>query len=316
MGAGPGYGRTAAPVLSRLLYGAALGALILLPGCGPRQQERQDAHQSEATVAQWDWLQQAKQRLDDRRRRLAQLEAARALEVDEAANPEPGKPPPEELLQLRKEVEELSEDFNRRLVEYVNANAAHAADAADAADTANATGGQTPGERQRAAIRMKSDEDILLAREFIEEAGDYRRAIEIYETALAADPDNPRLRAQLETARARRYVTRERFAQVREEMTPDEVRRLLGPPNLQDVRDYPERGVTAWFYPKDATGAAAAVWFRKGSPPDGPPEAYLVDFDAIQPPAATPQGTPSAAGAPPARPRATPPPAGSPSPRP
>jgi tetratricopeptide (TPR) repeat protein len=250
--------------------------LALLPGCGSPQEERQDARQAEVTVAQWDWLQQTKQRLDEQRERLAQLEAA-------------GKPPSEELLRLRKEVDDLGEDFNRRLVEYVNAHAA-----------------ETPGERQLAAIRMKSDEDILLAREHIEEAGDYRRAIEIYETALAADPENPRLRTELETAKARRYITRERFALAREGMTQDEIRRLLGPPNLQDVRDYPERGVTAWFYPKDASGAAAAVWFRKG---DASPEAYQLDFDAIQPPAATPPGT---TRRPAPRPRPTPVPTATP----
>ena len=240
-----------------------LGAVTLLPGCGPRQDERQDARQDEVTVAQWDWLQQTRQRLDLQRKRLAQLEAATA------------ETPSADLVRLRKEVDDLAEDFNRRLVEYVNAHAAG--------------GGETPGERQLAAIRMKSDEDILLAREYIEEAGDYRRAIEIYETALAADPDNPRLRAELESARARRYVTRERFALAKEGMTQDEVRRLLGPPNLQDVRDYPERGVTAWFYPKDASGAAAAIWFRKADS-----AVYQLDFDAIQPPAASaPRATPT-----------------------
>lgn len=265
--------------------GLLLGALAILPGCGKPQEERQDARQAEVTVAQWDWLQQTKQRLDEQREHLAQLEAK--LEA--------GKPPSEEILRLRKEVDDLGEDFNRRLVEYVNAHA---------------SSGETPGERQLAAIRMKSDEDILLAREYIEEAGDYRRAIEIYETALAADPENPRLRTELETAKARRYVTRERFALVREGMAQEEIRRLLGPPNLQDVREYPERGVTAWFYPKDASGAAAAVWFRKG---DSAIEAYQLDFDAIQPPAAATPGTPRR---PAARPQATPPPTGSPTPRP
>src|SRR5215212_10433880 len=259
--------------------GLLLGVLTLLPSCGPQQEERQDARQAEVTVVQWDWLQQTRQRLDEQRKRLAQLEA----------KSQPGKTPSEELLRLRKEVGDLGEDFNRRLVEYVNANA-----------------DETPGERQLAAIRMKSDEDILLAREYIEEAGDYRRAIEIYETALAADPDNPRLRTELETAKARRYITRERFALVREGMAQDEIRRLLGPPNLQDVRDYPERGVTAWFYPKDASGAAAAVWFRKG---DASPEAYQLDFDAIQPPAAVAPVRPRPA---PARPRATPTPTATP----
>lgn len=256
-----------------------LGALALLPACGPRPEERQDARRDEVGAAQWDWLEQTKQRLDAQRARLAQLEAQAKT-----------APPSEELAQLRKEVDDLAGELNRRLVEYVNANAAAASE------------GDTPGERQLAAIRMKSDEDILLAREHIEEAGDYRRAIEIYETALAADPDNPRLRSELENARARRYVTRERFALVREGMTQDEIRRLLGPPNLLDVRDYPERGVTAWFYPKDASGAAAAVWFRKGEPS---PEAYLLDFDAIQPPSAP---RPAA----PARPRSTPSPTATP----
>ncbi|MFL6197710.1 MAG: hypothetical protein ACJ76J_00900 [Thermoanaerobaculia bacterium] len=273
------------------LCGLLLGALALFPACGPRPEERQDASQDEVAVAQWDWLEQTKQRLDAQRARLAQLEAARLGEKTR-----PSAPPSEELARLRKEVDDLAAELNRRLVEYVNANASAA------------SGGETPGERQLAAIRMKSDEDIRLAREYIEEGGDYRRAIEIYETALAADPDNPRLRAELETARARRYVTRERFALVREGMTQDEIRRLLGPPNLLDVRDYPERGVTAWFYPKDASGAAAAVWFRKGEPS---PEAYLLDFDAIQPPAAPGRPRPA-----PARPRATPPPTGTPAPQP
>src|SRR5687767_9540280 len=88
-------------------YGLLLGVLALLPGCGPRQEERQVERQAEVTVAQWDWLEQTKQRLDEQRERLAQLEA----------RAETGKPPSEELLRLRKEVGNLGEDFNRRLVE-------------------------------------------------------------------------------------------------------------------------------------------------------------------------------------------------------
>src|SRR5947199_2518996 len=49
---------------------------------------------------------------------------------------------------------------------------------------------------------------------------------------------------ELARAEARRYMTRETFAQVRKGMEPDEVRRLLGSPNLNNVRGYPERGVT------------------------------------------------------------------------
>ena len=72
-----------------------LGALVLLPGCGSPPEERQDARQDEVTAAQWDWLQQTRQRLGEQRARLAQLEAAEA------------KTPSEELLRLRKEVADL-----------------------------------------------------------------------------------------------------------------------------------------------------------------------------------------------------------------
>lgn len=241
-----------------------MGVLALLPGCRESRQDENQAGRAQATAgtawatAEWEWLQAAKARLDEQRGRLA-------------AQSEPG-----EKARLRTVVDAQTAELNRRLVDFINANAA-------------ASPGEPPDERQRAAIRMKSDEDILLARQYVEEGGDYRRAIEIYETALAADPDNPRLRRELESTKARRYMTPQRFGQAKEGMTQDEVRRLLGSPNLQDVRSYPERGVTAWFYPKDASGAAAAVWFQKKATEM---EVYLLDFDALQPPAAGPTPTP------------------------
>jgi tetratricopeptide (TPR) repeat protein len=247
---------TGSAAVRGLCLGAWLG-LALVGGCGEPRQDESEAARSEASVAEWEWLQAARTRLDAQRGRLAGLTSIqKAQETQEAAR-------------LRKEVDAQTVELNRRLVDFINANAA-------------ASPGDPPDERQRAAIRMKSDEDILLARQYIEQGGDYRRAIEIYETALAADPDNPRLRRELEATKARRYMSRERFGQVKEGMTQDEVRRLLGSPNLQDVRAYPERGVTAWFYPKDATGAAAAVWFQKKAAQS---EVYLLDFEAIQPPA-------------------------------
>jgi tetratricopeptide (TPR) repeat protein len=237
---------------------AMLVTLVLLPGCRDSRQDPGQAARSPDT-AEWEWLQAAHKTLTEQRVQLARLPREAPAAVS-----------------LRKEVDSRTAELNRRLVDFINANAEAAA-------------GDPPGDLQRAAIRMKSDEDLLLARQYIEQGGDYRRAIEIYETALAADPDNARLRQELATANARRYVTRERFAQVREGMSPDEVRRLLGTPNLQDVRAYPERGVTAWFYPKDASGAAAAVWFQKKAVGTAGTEVvYLLDFEAIQPPAAPP----------------------------
>jgi tetratricopeptide (TPR) repeat protein len=162
----------------------------------------------------------------------------------------------------------LGEELDRRLVDFINSSPLPE--------------GEKPSGRFLAALRMKSDEDIRLAHRFIEQAGDYRRAIEIYEAALAVDPDNPQLEQELASARAHRYMTVERFLNVKKGMTQDEVRALLGQPNLRDVRDFPERGVTAWFYTKDAEGKAAAVWFAKEK---GVPTVYMADFDAIETPA-------------------------------
>ncbi len=293
----PGAGNAA--IFGLLVGGLSLGTLVVLPGCRPSHQEEGSSARSDASDAEWTWIQDAKARLDALRVRLAQVEAG--------APAEPAGPEPADIVRLRGDISALSAELNQRLVAFINENARSVGSAGPAGDSGR--GGKAPGaaldERLRSAIRLKSGEDALLARQFIEQGGDYRRAIEIYETALAADPDNEVLRKDLEAARARRYMTLERFKQVRETMTEDEVRRLLGPPNRQDVRNYPERGVTAWFYPKDASGAAAAVWFHsKGALP----EVYLVDFEAIRP-----AGEPNPGGTPP---RGTPPPPAVPAPAP
>lgn len=72
-------------------------------------------------------------------------------------------------------------------------------------------------------------------------------------------------------------MTSERFKAVKKGMTENEVREALGPPNLFNVREYEDRGVTAWFYPKDEAGAAAGVWFRMKDH-----KVYRINFDAIE----------------------------------
>jgi len=237
--------------LQRLAAAALAAFLLLAPagltGCAGKDSDPPTNGRTAAAEAEWAWLQQAKKTVDAKRLELAQA-------------------PPATQDAKRKEVAALGEELDRRLIDFINAHPP--------------TQGEKPAGRLLDAIRMKSGEDVALAHQFIEQGGDYRRAIEIYEAALAIDPDNPRLRQELESARAHRYMTADRFAQVKKGMTQDEVRSLLGPPNVRDIRDFPERGVTAWFYTKDADGRAAAVWFSRES---GTYAVYLADFDAVEP---------------------------------
>lgn len=266
------FRRSLLPVIVLAILGALAGTLGCGPSAGPDEPAEAGAV-PQAANAEWSWLQETKKELD-RRRAVIAGGAASA-----------GKADPE----LVRETEALTLEFNRRLVDLINADPP--------------VQGKPASERQQAAIRMKSDEEIVLARQFIEQGGDYERAIDIYKEALAVDPGSSRLREELARAQARRYMTRETFGQVKEGMEQEEVRRLLGQPNLHSIRDYPDLGVVGWFYPKDASGAGAAVWFHKEG---GRATVYLLDFNALDPPGqpappslprrrppASPQSTPS-----------------------
>jgi hypothetical protein len=272
------------PAVSWIGFALAWLALAWLPlaalaagGCRGHV-ERPDLQAQIGTEVEWQWLLAAKRRLDDTRGQLADLGGPAASAVPAAgAAPAPAPSPPRD--RLTREVEGLSQQFGRRLVAYINANPP--------------VEGAPLTARQLAAIRMKSDEEIAVAHEFITRSGDYRRACEIYEAALAADPDNPRLREELSRAQAARYVSAERFSRVAPGMSAEQVRAALGPPNAHDVRAYPDKGVVGWFYPRDANGAAAAVWFEKR---DGKLTVYLCDWSAV--PAPAPQASPLPPAAP------------------
>lgn len=268
----PGAALLRRSLLPAIVMITVLGGLAGTLGCGPSADPDEGSAVSPAANAEWRWLQETKKDLDRRR-------AAIAAGMS-------GTGPDSKLVQ---ETEALALDFNRRLVDLINADPP--------------VQGKPASELQKAAIRMKSDEEIVLAHQFIEQGGDYQRAIDIYKEALAVDPGNPRLREELARAQARRYMTRKTFDQVQEGMDQAEVRSLLGQPNLHNVRDYPDRDVVGWFYPKDASGAGAAVWFHKEG---GRATVYLLDFDALNPRAPQPAPPPLPRRQPPRAPQPTP----------
>lgn len=238
---------------------ALLVALVVALGCADSEQEQAAAADAERQQA-WAALQEEKAELDAAREELAELrielatqeEAADAEDADtdaEGGEGEAVEDPQTRLNQLESQVQTQTDEFYSSLVEFLNAEPL--------------VEGEEPSEVQLAALRMKSSEDMLVAEEYIVKGGNYGRAIDIYNSALLVDPDNEELQAALAEAQAKRYMSEERFAAVDDGMTEQEVRDLLGTPFHANVRNFPDDGVMAWFYPVDPQGSAAAVWFRE-----------------------------------------------------
>ena len=262
------------------LVGAALVVVVLVAACGGGGPSKEE----QAKAEEWAWLTETKQTLDAKRQEMADLTAQMEAEAMAAAEEE--AEPAEEVAEgeegavveevdlaaqmetLNGEVEAMTEEFSNRLVAFINADPM--------------IEGEEPTESQINALRMKSSEDIILAQEWIVRGGDYKRAIEIINTAMMFDPGNPELEAALADFEANRYMTEEKFAAAEKGMTEADIRRVLGQVNLHNVREYPDKDVVAWFYPTAEDGSAAAVWFQ----PDkdtGVLEAYQIKFKAIDP---------------------------------
>lgn len=234
--------------------------------------------------AEWAALTEAKEKLDGQRAELGELKAQMMAAAEEEAEDGDGEEPaegeealeamesPEEMAAraeaLDKAISGLADEFGGRLAAFLN-------------DPANQIiEGEPLTERQIAAVRMKSSEDIELAAEYIEKGGDYRRAVDILRVALELDPENADVQAALAKAQADRYMSEERFAEAKKGMTQREIRDVLGQVNLRNIREYPDRGVTAWFYATAEGGAAAAVYFNEDKK-SGELKAYQLKYDAV-----------------------------------
>lgn len=197
------------------------------------------------TNEDWISLQQAKADLDAKRQEIKELRdrvSRRALQA---------------------QVNDLTDSLGAKLAQFIN-------------DQTIRIGSELT-EVQAQAIRMKSDEDMLLAQEYIDKGGEYQRALDIFNRALALDPENEKLATAIAKAEALRYMTEDRLAQVKKNMTKEEVRELLGTPKAQNVREFDGRAI-GWFYPKEEPNTAAAVFFQKIG---GEYRVYKADFNAI-----------------------------------
>ncbi|HXT21842.1 MAG TPA: hypothetical protein VN923_13910 [Thermoanaerobaculia bacterium] len=231
--------RATAAIVVALLVAVSAG------GCRDAAEQRAES----ARAQEWAALQRDKRTIDGERGELRRLRG-RLAAVPIAADGTPlaaGDAAIAREVALREErLAARSSHLGDRLVHYLGGFVHDA-------------GGSPPG--WNAAVRMKSDEDLAVAQEWIDRGGDYRRAIEILETQRALDPGDERLTQALVRAREMRFVTPERFARVQAGMSPIDVRAALGPVNLREVLRRPAEQLEAWYYPKRG-GGKAAVYFR------------------------------------------------------
>ena len=115
------------------------------------------------------------------------------------------------------------------------------------------------------AAAILAREKILLGDEYMAVLSRYDRAIELYREALEFQPGSTDALQRIAIAEARRFVSMEAFAQVKNGMRADAVERLVGLPREDWIKQVVQnnRPFSVWIYPK-ADGGAAAVYFDNG----------------------------------------------------
>lgn len=115
------------------------------------------------------------------------------------------------------------------------------------------------------AASLYANERIRLGDSYMYVLARYDRAIAMYESALAVDPQNAAARQRLDLARLRRFVELDSFSRIHTGMSEEEVRRLVGMPREDWIKQVIQKGrvYSVWIYPK-RDGGASAVYFDNG----------------------------------------------------
>ena len=116
------------------------------------------------------------------------------------------------------------------------------------------------------ALMMYADEAILVADDMVLKSGDYKKAIdhlstaEGYFEAAGLTPYHP-LIAKIAELDDWRFITTERFDQVKKGMTKEEVAATVGQVYFRNIQESKEKSVESWLY-KKREGGAAAFYFK------------------------------------------------------
>src|SRR5437763_3733244 len=130
------------------------------------------------------------------------------------------------------------------------------------------------------AAQVLAREKVIMGDQYLGIRSRYDRALQEYRAALALEPNNPDIQKRIEMAESRRFVPMSSFAAVKNGMKEDDVRRLVGLPREDWIKQVVQnnRVYSVWIYPKE-DGGASAIYFDNGV-------VYHTNWNAAAPPAA------------------------------
>ncbi len=133
------------------------------------------------------------------------------------------------------------------------------------------------------AAALLGAEKIYIGDQYMNVLSRYDKAIASYREALQIDPNNQEAAQRITRAEQRRFVSMNSFASVKTGMTEQDVRRLVGLPREDWIKQVVQNGrvYSVWIYPK-SDGGASAIYFDNGV-------VYHTNWNAAAPP--QPQAT-------------------------
>jgi hypothetical protein len=237
-----------------LLSVILVAVLGLVQGCsrGPSEEElKLAAFQEEYTALQveYDALVNMRAQIEDATAKIAELQAIpENKRTDEQKTEIEGIQT--ELDSAAVEIEAAFEGVQGMLADFLNVGIN---EFPESDETAN-------------ALRMYADEAILVADDMVLKSGDYKKAIdhlsaaEGYFEAAGLTPYHP-LVARIAELDNWRFITKERFDEVKKGMTKEELVAIVGQVYFRNIQESKEKGVESWLY-KKREGGAAAFYFK------------------------------------------------------
>src|SRR6266480_3049864 len=134
--------------------------------------------------------------------------------------------------------------------------------------------------RDDRAAKLLAREKIMMGDEYMDLLSRYDKALEFYRAAVQLDPMNQDANQRIANAESRRFVSITAFANVHGGMKEDDVRKLVGLPREDWIKQVVQNGrvYSVWIYPK-SDGGASAVYFDNGV-------VYHTNWNAAAPPSA------------------------------